>query len=117
MAKSSPYKLAIILAIVTSVIGFIQYQQHIQYKRGYDAARVEMFEQYQDDLEIATKNTKKDLDIAIENRDHWKNVAIGLQSRKPVTVTKYVEKIIENNPDCTHIEGFDELHSKLTEAF
>ena len=101
LAQSSPYKLAIILAIVTAVTSFIIYQQKIQYDRGYDAARVEMFDKYQDDLEIATKNAVKDLDIAIENRDKYKNLAIDLQKlldKKPKVLPGEIITVVERMP-------------------
>jgi len=101
MAKSSPYKLAIILAIVSAVSGFIIYQQKIQYDRGYDAARVEMFEKFQDDLETSTKNAKKDLGIAIENRDKFKQIAINLQkelNKKPKVLPGDIITVVEKMP-------------------
>ncbi len=117
LAKSSPWKLGIILALVTSVIGFIQYQQHIQYKRGYNAAKVEYMEANKKALNKASKAAEKELNKVIAERTHWQTVAIGLQSRPPIKVTEYVTKIIKNNPDCTIVDGFGLLHNSLRETF
>jgi len=105
MVDKTVVKMGLLLVILTSLIGFWQWDRHNAYRGGYDAGKAEQLAQYQ----AAEEAARIELGEAVEEKKHWQQVAIELQSRPPITVTKYVTKIIENNPDCTVINGFSEL--------
>lgn len=105
MVDSTVIKLGIVLAILTMLIGFWQWDRHNAYQGGYSAAKAEALAEYQ----AADAKARDAITEAVAERDEWKQKAIDLQKIQPVVVTKYVEKIIENNPDCAVIDGFSEL--------
>lgn len=109
-------KMGIVFSILTLLIGFWQWDRHQAYNGGYDKARVEMLEQFQDDLNAMMQAKDKELVIAVESRDKWKDKAIYLQSRPPTKVKVYVDRIIENN-DCAVLTGFGELWNALRENY
>jgi len=105
MVDKTVVKMGLLLVILTSLIGFWQWDRHNAYRGGYDAAKAEALAEYQ----AADAKARDVLAEAVKERDHWQQVAIDLQNKKPVVVVKYVTKIIENNPDCSNIVGFSEL--------
>ena len=104
MIDSTVIKLGIVLAILTALIGFWQWDRHNAYQGGYDAAKAEALAEYQ----AADAKARDVLAEAVKERDEWKKKAIDLQKTQPVVVVKYVEKIIDKNPDCAVIDGFSE---------
>ena len=110
------FKLAIGALLVMSLIGFYTYQMKVARQAGYDKAQAELFEQYQIDLSNMLDNKNHQLDIAVAKRDKWQQIAIKLQSRKPVTVE--VQKIVEKNIiSCPRIDGLTSLLKPLQENF
>lgn len=91
-------KFGIYLSLVTAVIGFIKWQQDIQYDRGYNTARVEMLDQFRNDLEDATKAKNKQLDDIIANHKAQKAKDAALIKelmKKPKVVYRDIIKTVE----------------------
>jgi len=117
MVDKTIVKIGLLLAVLVALIGFWQWQISEAHQAGYDKARVEMLNQYQNDLDTMLAAKNLELDIVIEHRDKWRATAIELQSKKPKEVKVYVDKIIENNPDCSNINGASILLNSLRDNF
>lgn len=105
MVESTVIKLGIVLAILSALISFWQWDRHNAYQGGYNAAKAESLAEYQ----AANAKASDAIAEAVIERDVWKKKAIDLQKIQPVVVVKYVKEIIEKNPDCAAIDGFSEL--------
>lgn len=104
-----PYRYMVYLAaLIASVVAWKWYE-HTIYQSGYEQARLEMQEEFYEDLEDSVRDSNKRISDASVTADYWRNRAVEEQSKPPRVVTKYVEKIIDGNPGCTELHGFTEL--------
>lgn len=107
-AKESPFKLAIILAIVTSLTGFIIWYDNSRVQAGYNKAKVEIYEQAAKDKAKLEKQYKTELDklkvklqSTKQESQENKNKAVALQelldNRPTVEILREIPKV---ESDC-----------------
>lgn len=66
---------------------------------------------------ISLDEKQKELTEAVKKQTKWREKAIELQSKTPKVVIRYVEKIVDSNPNCNNIDGFSELFKQLSENY
>jgi len=109
-------RMVIMVTAVAAVCGACAAAYKHIYDQGYDAAVSEIQEDYLDDLDRSINAQRHAVLAAADQADHWRSEAARLQAIKSPQVTKYVERIIEKNPDCTQLRGFGELWNTLSES-
>ena len=88
LAKASPYKLVLILTLVTSLIGFVVWYDNARWKAGYNAAKAEEL-----------KAVKKAEKVLVAKYD--KILSRNLRERK--AALRLIERL-RNQPEVTHSE-------------
>jgi len=96
------------ILLISSVVGGAY---KIAYDAGYASAKAEMQEDFIDDMAANMEAKNKQIDDAVAKAEEWRQKAIDLQKKKRPVVTKYADKIIEANPDCSNLSGFSDMWS------
>lgn len=105
LAKDSPFKLLIILGIISAVIGFVEFRLHQEYEKGVSDTENKYFEQQQKAMEELEKKYKDELAKAIEEKKEAKKKARELQielDKKPKVLIREIFEVT-NNPDCSKL--------------
>jgi len=110
-------KPAIYLAIITAVIGGFTAGYNAIEQSGYDRAMVEVSEQHKKQLVGITDRFKDDLEAAKHEAEHFRKIAVLMQSQEPIIITKWKERVIHENPDCTNLHGFSVMLNESIQRF
>jgi len=102
-------KPAIYLAILTALIAGATAGYNAIEQSGYDRAQAELFEAHKIELSSITSKFKDELEAAKHEAKHYRDAAILVQNQKPVVLTKYKERVINENHNCSTIIGMSEL--------
>ena len=108
-AKQSPFKLAIILAIIASITGFIVWYDNSRVQAGYNKAKVEIYEQVEKDRakleeqhQIQLTQLKDKLKSTKQESEENKNKAVELQD------------LLDNRPTVEIYRDISEVQSQCT---
>lgn len=102
LAKNSPWTLGILLAIVTAVIGFVEYRLHAEYERGKAETLVKISQEYEEKRKEQAKIDAAALIKAKEAHDLQKEIAIELAkklAKKPKVTIREITKAT-STPNC-----------------
>ena len=110
-------KPAIFLAILTAVIGAATMGFSAVKQSGRDEVFAELSEKFKDDLDKANKEHREQLAIATHEREFFRKQSIMLQNQDPVIITKWKEKVIHENPNCTKLNGFSIMLNESIKRF
>jgi len=110
-------KPAIYLAIITALIAGATAGYNAIEQSGYDRAQAELLEAHKIELVNISDKFKDELETAKHEAEHFRKVAVILQQREPIVITRWKEKVIENNPDCTRLDGFSVMLNNSLKRF
>jgi hypothetical protein len=88
LAKESPFKLIIILAIISALTGFVIWYDTSRYNAGFNAAKVEVYEEarkaeiaLQEAQEAILGGLQEELSLAKQKSQSSKDIAVALQHK------------------------------------
>jgi len=109
MFSQIPIK-AIIYFLILSAIVAACYAGYSAIKQsGYDERVAEESQEFKNQIADINKAHADELSKALHEAEHFRKVAVLIQTQKPKETKIYVDKIIKLNPDCTRIVGMSEF--------
>ena len=117
MFSQIPVKLIIYCIILAAIIAGC-YSLHDAIKQsGYDERVAEESKAFRDKVAAITKAHTEELAKATHEAEHFRQVAVILQNAEPIVITKWKEKVIYANPNCTKLDGFGVMWNNSLERF
>lgn len=110
-------KIGLAIVLIGMLIAFRQWDVQRSYDAGYNARKAEESDNSTEAVSATLTENGEELAKAIAEKERLRKELDEVLSRPPKTVTIYEEKVIENNPDCTRIDGFSELWNGITESY
>jgi len=117
MFADLPVKAMIYLAMLTAVIAGITAGYNAIEQSGYDRRQAEELNAFNEQLNEINEKHKDELEKAKHEAEHFRQVAVLLQNAEPIVITKWKEKVIYANPNCTRLDGFGVMWNKSLERF
>jgi len=107
--KAAPVKLIVISIIISSLIGFIIYYDKARYEAGWNAAKVELYEENEKAIESAVEATRERLNKVIATQEiKFKRAEIDSQAlrnnRSQVGVKEVVNAIESSHCDRVGVD-------------
>lgn len=109
MFSQIPIKAIIYFIILAAIVGACYYAYSAIDQGGYDRRVAEESTEFKAQIAKITADHSEELAKAQHEAEHYRKVAVLMQTQKPKETKIYVDKIIHDNPDCTRIVGMSEF--------